>query len=156
MRLSEMLKLMPEHVLCPEDVGQAEADGPIVLALGVLENTKSKRPQVVTIQPDQPQLCALVRKCRALTPAGYYMFPYTLAEYRMRLHVAERDLGIRVGWGPHSPRAGWATDEKMAGADFTAIRERGRWLSDQSLRTYLDILSAANVVRALRAAGLSA
>jgi len=156
MRPSEMLNIKAEHVLLPEDTGQAFDSAPIVIALGVLLNTKSKRPQVVTIPQTAVLLCKLLRKCREVTPPGYYMFPHTLAEYRMQMKRAERDMHISVGWGPHSPRAGWATDQKVEGTDFVAIREGGRWLSDSSLRCYLDILSATLVVRSLRESGLAA
>ena len=155
LRPSEMLNIKAEHVLLPEDSGQDPSKTPIVIALGVVSNTKSKRPQVVTVPPTSKRLCALIRQCRSKTPPGYFLFPHTLAEYRLQLKKAERELGLSLGWGPHSPRAGWATDQKVAGTDFVTIREGGRWLSDASLRCYLDILSATMAIRTLRDSGLA-
>ena len=68
MRPSEMLNLKSSHILCPEDSGQDPLTTPIVIALGVQANTKSKRPQVVLVQPELKHLGALLRKCRDLTP----------------------------------------------------------------------------------------
>ena len=47
------------------------------------------------------------------------------------------------GYSPHSPRAGFASDAMLSARDFTSIREEGRWVSDQSLRIYLDGVSTA-------------
>ena len=46
---------------------------------------------------------------------------------------------------PHSGRAGFATDALLAGRDFTSIREDGRWLSDASLRVYLDAVAMCSL-----------
>ena len=76
-----------------------------------------------------------------------------MTQYRTLLKSAEAALGLSVGWGPHSPRAGWATDFRAEGAPFTRIREGGRWVSDSSLRIYLDVQSANAVLTELRTAG---
>ena len=73
----------------------------------------------------------------------------------MEIQAIEAILGTNLGWGAHSPRAGFATDAKLDGEDFVAIREAGRWLSDESLRTYLDVLSSTMVIKSLRLRGLS-
>jgi len=116
LRPSEMLNIMADHILCPEDAGQDPRLGPIVIALGAKTNTKSKRPQTITIAPAEVYLSALIRKVRSLTPDGYYLFPHTLAEYRMQLRAMERSLGLNFGLGPpqppsrlgHRPKVGWS------------------------------------------------
>jgi hypothetical protein len=48
-----------------------------------------------------------------------------------------------VGFTPHSPRAGWASEKRLAGVSFEEIRERGRWSTDTALRIYLDVSTVA-------------
>ena len=81
------------------------------------------------------------------------MFPYSIQVYRYLLRRLELKLGIEVGWTPHSGRAGFATELRSAGTPFSEIRERGRWAADSSLRTYLDIVGAAQVSTSLRLKG---
>ena len=90
----------------------------------------------------------------AAAPAGSPIFPYALARYRALLKQTEQSLHLSVGWGPHSPRAGWATESRAEGLPFSEIREGGRWLSDSSLRIYLDVAGADGVLTKLRQAGL--
>ena len=78
-----------------------------------------------------------------------------MAFYRSLMKKVESRLGLSVGWGLHSPRAGFASDSRAEGWAFQEIREAGRWASDSSLRTYLDIVGATNVSVSLRAAGLA-
>ena len=156
MRPSEMLHILPEHVLFPEDQGEGTNSSlPIVIALGVKAGTKSGRAQTVMIRPEHRELWAVLKNCRDQTPPGMFMFPYTIMTYRSELRAIEKTMNIRVGWGPHSPRAGFATEGRLNGVPFEEIREGGRWLSDSSLRTYLDIVTAASVVRTLRLQGLA-
>ena len=150
LRPSELLALLPDHVMFPEDQGSAHSGVPVVIALGVKAGTKANRTQVAMLRPEHEHLWAALRALKRATPPGYFLFPFTLAAYRMELQAVERILGLKVGWGPHSPRAGYATDGRLEGVPFEEIREGGRWQSDSSLRTYLDIVASAAVVRALR------
>eukprot|EP00972_Heterocapsa_arctica_P009812 1444059-Heterocapsa_arctica.AAC.1 len=59
---------------------------------------------------------------------------YSYENYRRLLHKVEEKLGISVGWTPHSPRAGFASESSAEGCPFVEVRERGRWLADSSLR----------------------
>ena len=155
LRPSELLALLPEHMLFPEDQGErAAASTPLIFSLGLKGGTKSQREQVVTLSPEHVLLWKALRALKRHTPCGYYLFPYTLATYRSELKAVEAALKVKMGWGPHSPRAGFATDLRLGGVPFTEIRERGRWVSDSSLRVYLDILGASSAVRAMRLQGL--
>ena len=80
------------------------------------------------------------------TPAGTPLFPYSLAQYRKVLKDTEGSLGLSMGWGPHSPRAGWASDSKAQRLSFEEVRERGRWISDGSLCIYLDVVRAIHIL----------
>ena len=55
-------------------------------------------------------------------------------------------LGLRTTWTAHSARAGWATENHMAGLPFPVLKEPGRWRSDESLRIYLDTISAHHII----------
>ena len=68
----------------------------------------------------------------------------------------ERKLGLEIGWTPHSPRSGFASELTAAGVPFVEIRERGRWLAGTSLRTYIDVVSSASIAVSLRLSGLAA
>ena len=57
-----------------------------------------------------------------------------------RLLSAKICAGVR--FTPHSPRAGFATEESSRGVDISNIRERGRWASEQSFKTYLEVEAA--------------
>ena len=50
--------------------------------------------------------------------------------------------GLDPLWTSHSPRAGWAVEQRMQGVAFAEIRELGRWRSDGALRTYLDVANS--------------
>ena len=155
LRPSEMLKLMLGHFMFPEDTGSVSVSTATVIALGAKMGTKVKRSQVVMLSPTHVHLTEALRQCRLHTPADCFMFPYTLATMRNELRAVEKTLGLKVGWSPHSGRAGFVTDCKTDGVDFVTTREAGRWVSDSSLRPYLDVVSATMVLKTLRLQGLS-
>ena len=155
MRPSEMLGILVEHLSFPHQRGTSIASSPLVIALGTKKGTKSKRAQVVMLYQKDEVLVRMLAGLAAATPPGQPLVPYSLARYRALLKQAEQALGVSVGWGPHSPRAGWATDARAEGISFTEIREGGRWVSDSSLRIYLDVLGANTVLQQLQQRGLS-
>ena len=150
LRPSEMLGLLTEHVSFPRQRGCSSGD--VVLSLGLKQGTKSKRAQVAILRAAYADVFALLEQCVLLTPVGCQLFPYSLATYRAHLKAAGSALGLRVGWGPHSPRAGWATDARAEGVPFMETREQGRWVSDSSLRIYLDATSANAVLQHIQTA----
>ena len=155
LRPGELLKLMPEHILFPEDQGDWSQATPVVIVLGAKGGTKSQRAQVALLHRGEPEFWSLLKTCRDATPPGHYLIPYTMATYRMELRNLEKILKVSIGWTPHSPRAGFATDQKLAGVSFEQIQEAGRWASQSSLRIYLDVVGATNGLRAIRMGGLS-
>ena len=46
-----------------------------------------------------------------------------------------------IGWPPHSPRAGYVSDAAISGRPFIETREQGRWVSERSLRMYMDVMA---------------
>ena len=83
------------------------------------------------------------------------MIAVSYESYRRLLKSIENKLGIDLGYTPHSPRAGFATDRFTEGRSFVDIREAGRWIADASLRTYLDVIASANISANFRTSGLS-
>ena len=145
LRPSELLGLFSEHVLFSDESGNMGALH-AVFRLGARKGTKAKREQFAVLHHHEESLVFdLLRRLRDSTPAGCPLFPHELAFYRARFREVEKDLGLKVGWGPHSPRAGFATDGIAAGVPFTELQEKGRWLSASSLRTYIDVVTAVTV-----------
>ena len=108
----------------------------LVIRLGARRGTKAKREQYAVMhEAKEPLLFMLLRRLRDSTPLGCPLFPFSLDHHRKQIRLVETDLGLKIGWGPHSPRAGFATDAISCGVPFAEIQERGRWLSPTSLRT---------------------
>ena len=153
-RPNEMLQLLSDHVILPEEQDVQRNDAPVLLVLGVKHGTKTKRMAVASVPADTHPLPMLLRECKRATPPGMFMFPHTLADYRIKLKEVEAHLKLDMGYTPHSPRAGFATEARLMGMAFEEIREAGRWQSDSSLRTYLDLVGATITLRSLRAKGM--
>ena len=66
-----------------------------------------------------------------------------------RLADAPRPHGSPAAIGVRVRRA------RARGIPFHELKEEGRWLSDSSLRVYIDIQQAAAIAAGLRAAGLA-
>ena len=67
----------------------------------------------------------------------------TLVSFNRCMTEAVRIVGLAGHYTAHSARAGFATDAILSGESFSSVREEGRWLSDQSLRVYLDAVAVA-------------
>ena len=155
LRPSEMLGLQAQDILLPEHQGRTLSEIPASLALGARTGTKVKRPQFVLLDKKQAKLVSFLRALVKRTPQHGRLFPASQSLYRALLVQAQLDLGVRVGWTPHSPRAGYATDARSEGVSFTEIQEVGRWASASSLRTYLDVVGSSNIAVTLKARGLA-
>ena len=150
LRPSEMLELTTESCSMPEHRADT-LDSTVVIALGQKTGTKAKREQSVVLRCDR--VISWLRWALSLTPAGGRVFPFTYDLYRNLFKRVERTLGIAVGWTPHSPRAGFASEAIARGVSFAEVREAGRCRADSSLRTYIDIVAAAQITVDLRVRG---
>ena len=155
LRPSEMLKIEAGHIALPEDVGATIQTTPLVVALGPKVGTKVKRPQTVRVSAKHADLVRLLAACRKATAMDQRMFPFSIEAYRKELKHLDAFLGFNVGWTPHSPRAGYASDAALCGTPFEEIREGGRWSADQSLRTYLDIVSSLATLQRAQHQGMA-
>ncbi|CAK0885210.1 unnamed protein product, partial [Prorocentrum cordatum] len=83
------------------------------------------------------------------------LFPYSLVDYRHRLKQFEAALGLDIHWTPHSARAGFASDSVARGVPFQDIKEAGRWLTESSLRIYVDVVTASRVLAQAEQRGIA-
>ena len=153
LRPSEMLSLTKGDVIFPEESISFGQRG-IIINLGTKKGTKAKRPQAVIAPNESLEALLLRRVAQCLQNDDDRFFPFTIKQYNALLKRAEDRLQISVGYTPHSPRAGFASQARAGGMDFVELREQGRWLSDSSLRVYLDVLGAASLECEMKLKGL--
>lgn len=155
LRPGELLALRHEDVVLPEEQLEGPLRNSMTVGLGIKSGTKAKRPQsVVVLQFIDPDIVQFMRVLKSVTRGGERLFPFSFETFRRLLKTSEARLGVRVGWTPHSARAGYASEAKAAGIPFEEIRETGRWVADSSLRIYIDIVGAAAISTQLKSAGL--
>ena len=141
LRPSEMLALLARDVVLPgESVSHSHH---AVIGLGLRRGTKAKRAQSVLC--DDAVVLALLSWLKSNTADDDLLFPYTYENLRRMLSKVSNRLGLDFVFTPHSPRSGFACDLQASGVPFPTIKELGRWVSDQSLRTYLDLVQASNI-----------
>ena len=149
MRPSEILGLWGQDVILPEDRAASAYDSYAVLGLGIRTGTKAKRPQSVLLRgPVKVALLRWLRHGRALDEP---LVGYTYEQYRRLLfkQLEVLDL-VSIGWSPHSPRAGFASDLVAQGVPIKTIMDLGRWLSESSARTYIDVTASASILVTFR------
>lgn len=141
LRPAELRALTPEHVLVPEG-----GVGRYIIRLGANVGTKVKREQWAVLDShkhtDLAWLLLMLLKCTMPTEK---LFPFSYAKYHRALKQVEEALGIDLGVTPHSPRAGYASEEAAAGTPVLEIMRGGRWGSESSMKTYVDIIVASQV-----------
>ena len=143
LRPGELLGLQGRDVTLPEDKAEP-AYFPAVMALGARTGTKVKRAQTVVLG-SHPKV-ALLRWLRSGTGPDDLLIGGTYESYRNRLAALCESLGLSsLGFTPHSPRSGFASDCVAKGISHSRIRELGRWASETSLRTYIDVASASAI-----------
>ena len=149
-RPSEMLKLQKQHVLAPTD-----NIGRFVFRLGANVGTKVKREQVAYLDSRKhPQLAfLLLQLLDACLSDEEMLFPYSYATYNRNIAQVEASLGMNLGITAHSARAGFASEAVASGEPVLVVKEAGRWLSELSFRTYVDVVAAAHVQSMVALAG---
>ncbi len=141
LRPSELLALLPEHVLKPEFGG-----GRYIFRLGADVGTKVKREQVAYFTPaTDPELATVFCRLLDITPVGSSLFPYSYHEYLQGMHGITSSLGLNLHITPHSPRAGFASERVALGDSPDLVRSEGRWGSETSFKIYLDVVLAAQI-----------
>ena len=152
LRPSEVLALQGGDVTMPEYASFTNSAF-ATFGLGVRDNTKAKRAQCVMLQNER--LLALTRWLLSETGQEDLLIGYSYAQYRRILGRACDRIGLRdLHFTPHSPRSGFATELFAQGVPFDRIKALSRWVSDQSLRTYLGVVTAALISVSLKTAHL--
>jgi integrase len=150
MRPSEMLNILPEHVL----LGSRSADN-IVIRLGVFVSTKAKREQCVIVDINtQPLTHQLLTWLKVHTVARSRIFPFSYWQFQTAIKQTEADLGLVLGLSAHSGRAGYATERIARGDPVAEVQRGGRWLSASNFLIYIDIIGSLHVKAGVAAEGL--
>jgi integrase len=152
LRPSELLFLKKEHALL-QTVGEDERI--IIFRLGALVGTKARREQSVTLrEAEDPSVYELVVRVIMVTHAGGFLFPYCYHAYNRAFKTVEFDLGLKVGFTPHSPRAGFASERIALGEPEAQVQRKGRWYMASSFAVYADVVTASQVSTTLHFEGL--
>ena len=152
LRPSELLSLQREHIYVPPDCISA-----ITLRLGAVVSTKVKREQFVLVRPSyQPLAYALLRKLHRGAADGARLFPFGYSLYNNAFKHCEQHYQLQLGVTAHSPRAGFATSQVIAGVPVKEIQAAGRWLCESSFQTYVDVVAAAHIRAQVNAKQLEA
>ena len=106
LRPSELLALQPQDIALPEFGCLHEPTA--VVGLGIRGGTKAKRAQAVMLR-DVVGI-GLLRWMISETRDGECIVGYSYEQYRRLLSRTEKRLGLEVGWTPHSPRSGFASE----------------------------------------------
>ena len=153
LRPSELLALEARDIALPEHASFSNACF-ATIGLGVRENTKAKRAQCVLLR--SKTLLALLRYLLHSLESEDPLIGYSYAQYRRILERTCSKIGVsNLHFTPHSPRAGFATELFAQGVPFERIMTLGRWVSPQSLRTYLDVVSASAIAVSLKSGTLT-
>ena len=126
-----------------------------VINLGAKAGTKAKRMQFAILLERNGILENLLHRVVQGTPPEALLFPYSLVDYRQRLKQVEEALHLDIHWTPHSARAGFASDSVARGIPFQEIKEQGRWLTESSLRIYVDVVTASRVLAQAEQQGIA-
>ena len=141
LRPSELLGLRERRILRPT------VDCPrFIFRLGVGTGTRAQREQTTYLEWGcDVEVSKLLWRLVHCTHDSDFLFPLSYAQYRALLAQVGEHLQLGVQFAPHSPRAGFATEESVRGVGVGSVRERGRWASEQSFKIYLDIVSASQI-----------
>ena len=138
LRPSELLGLVRDHVFVPHNPRER-----ISLRLGVDHSTKVKREQYVQVDPKMnPHAYKLIKLLHSATSPKGKLFPFSYAAYNQSFQLAEKHFQLTLGLTAHSGRAGFATSRIMSGADAKQVQAEGRWRSDTSFHTYVDVVGS--------------
>ena len=143
LRPSELLGIKARHVLFP--LPGPEGGEPIaVIRLGASGGgTKAKREQFAILRRSlHPDVFDSLRDLVGCTDSESLLFPYSYRKYGSLLKTVCASLKIGVSFTPHSPRAGFATDGVCRGMPITEIKAAGRWKSETSFLTYIDVVQS--------------
>ena len=151
LRPSELLSIRREHVHIP-----IHPSDPVCVALGVEFSTKIKREQYVQIDlEEEPNVHKLFRLVHRVTGSGCPLFPFSYHTYNKAFLSAEQHFGLSLGLTAHSGRAGFATGKIMQNCDPKRVQRQGRWISESSFNTYIDVMGSLHAQAQIAAGDLA-
>ena len=152
LRPSELLGIQSDHVFVPSGlIGAAK----VSIRLGSVVSTKVKREQnVLVCFSEFPFACKLLEWLVRTTSLGDKIFGFGYSSYNNSFKLAEQHFRLQVGWTAHSGRAGFATDLIVKGVPPSTVQARGRWLSENSFRCYIDVIGSLDTKARVSARGL--
>lgn len=150
LRPSELLGICCAHVFVPLNFREA-----INIRLGSTYSTKVKREQFVQVFASAfPLAYKLLRWLVAATKDGEKLFPFSYSTYNNSFGIAEMNYGLTLRLTAHSGRSGYATSRILRGDDPAQVQTAGRWRSDTSFRTYVDVAGSLHTKAQVEAHGL--
>jgi len=143
LRPMEALSLQTQQLTRPDENPSGNLG---IITLAPKSGTKVGRPQFVLLWPDRQAVALTVlERFRRTSERGCCLTAINdVGSFNRILEKACKSLGL-PRFTAHSPRAGWATAQRLAGRPFGEIQEEGRWDSERSLRRYLDALAAVEM-----------
>ena len=118
---------------------------PILIAVGTTKPTKVKRKQFVRVTfDDHFEAFMLLRYLvHGIEDPEEPIFGFTYWQFHGLIRKYDVDFGLNIGLTAHSGRACFATEAVIIHNKATPqIMREGRWLSENSFRTYLDAIGA--------------
>jgi integrase len=104
---------------------------------------KGKRDQNATLYINNPSIAKLIyryyRHCHGLVSSDNYFFGISYSNYLRVFKEIISVMDLPSSIKPHSMRHSGVTHDYMRGTEFARLRERGRWASDNTLRSYLNV-----------------
>lgn len=134
MRASELLALRPKDVLYKGDkrMPLTEVTGGVLIRsskTGANHFVAVRLPAVMVMLSRQAKLARGAKQKK--------IFAFSAERWRKTLQAAARFLKLEPHYVLHSLRHGGALTDFLEGVPLLRIKLRGRWKSDQSLKTYL-------------------
>ena len=147
LRPSEMLNLEPADFTFPSSLLNNTTSA-LVVRLGTRVGTKAKREQhIILIQTSEfAQLIDLLERIANETPIGCKMFPHTIDQYRREIQKVEKQCSLSLGWTPHSPRSGFASDGIVQGKPFQELKQTGHGMAESSFRICINIIASITIL----------
>jgi hypothetical protein len=133
LRFNEATQISLNTLCAPEDFTRQGLQATSASIL--LPKTKTGKYQVALIH--HPIGIAAVRRLKTILPPNYSWPP--LWKFNTLLRSLSSELGVNVHLTSHCFRRGGAADDLLCRVPITEIKQHGRWTSDKSLKTYLDL-----------------
>ena len=140
LRVGELTRLEYHDVIMPNDPRMGSAHTGMIVRLA---KAKTGLNQSVSLESEQVQVLLYAYLRAHPFRARDRIFPFSPASFRMLIRRVARTLGLHgIPYVPHSFRHGGATHAFQRGARIEDIMYRGRWVSLESARRYIQTARA--------------